>query len=248
MDGTICIDGHPVPGAAEAVRLLEQDFIVLFVSNTTSRLFSALIKEISSMGLRIEDRYLWTPQRAADKLLPARGHDRGILMVPDAIRSDFSWFTEDPEGNTLLIADEGYGMTLEDLHAPFRLLMREMTFFYTLQKNRYFRMNGELRLDMGPLVAALEYACGRDAVTLGKPSHELFTAIAECEGVDLSKIIMVGDDIEFDVLLQMKLGITGILVKTGKYLSSVADQATARHGSRPDFIIESIVDLPGILL
>ena len=49
-----------------------------------------------------------------------------------------------------------------------------------LAKNRGFLdHDGEMSLDAGPLVAALEYASGREATVLGKPSRTFFTLAVE---------------------------------------------------------------------
>jgi ribonucleotide monophosphatase NagD (HAD superfamily) len=54
---------------------------------------------------------------------------------------------------------------------------------------------------------------------------------------------MVGDDLESDVLGAQSLGITGALVRTGKFRPSDLD---GRAG-RPDHVIEDIGRLPDLL-
>ncbi|MDE2773091.1 MAG: HAD-IA family hydrolase [Gemmatimonadota bacterium] len=48
-------------------------------------------------------------------------------------------------------------------------------------------------------MAALEYATGREATIVGKPSPAFFRAAAESMGVDLPDVAVVGDDITTDV-------------------------------------------------
>lgn len=54
---------------------------------------------------------------------------------------------------------------------------------------------------------------------------------------------MVGDDIESDVLAAQRCGITGVLVKTGKYLP----EAHASASGTPDHVLDSFADLPALL-
>jgi ribonucleotide monophosphatase NagD (HAD superfamily) len=54
---------------------------------------------------------------------------------------------------------------------------------------------------------------------------------------------MVGDDVENDVLAAQAVGMTGILVRTGKF----RDEALAGASGTPDHVIASIVDLPDLL-
>jgi ribonucleotide monophosphatase NagD (HAD superfamily) len=53
---------------------------------------------------------------------------------------------------------------------------------------------------------------------LGKPADAFFTTTLAALEVSPSAALMVGDDIEADVLAAQRNGITGGLVKTGKYL------------------------------
>ena len=54
---------------------------------------------------------------------------------------------------------------------------------------------------------------------------------------------MVGDDIETDVLAAQRFGITGVLVRTGKYLPETHRSATGT----PDHVLDSFADLPALL-
>ncbi len=54
---------------------------------------------------------------------------------------------------------------------------------------------------------------------------------------------MIGDDVEHDVLAAARHGLTGVLVRTGKFRS---DTLTAASG-RPGHVIDSFADLPALL-
>jgi ribonucleotide monophosphatase NagD (HAD superfamily) len=79
--------------------------------------------------------------------------------------------------------------------------------------------DGGLSLDAGPFVVALEFAAGRAATVVGKPSPDFFAAASASAGCRLEEAVMVGDDAESDVAGALAAGIgEGILVRTGKYL------------------------------
>ncbi|MGB6906298.1 MAG: HAD hydrolase-like protein, partial [Methyloceanibacter sp.] len=88
-----------------------------------------------------------------------------------------------------------------------------------LARNRSFKdEDGELSLDAGAFVAALEYACQRKALVFGKPAPGFFNgalASIECDG---KEAVMVGDDAEADVAGALTAGLgSAVLVRTGKY-------------------------------
>ena len=79
---------------------------------------------------------------------------------------------------------------------------------------------------------------------VGKPAAAFFaTALTQLGAAAAAHTLMVGDDIETDVLAAQRQGLTGILVKTGKYLPS-----THHHASgTPDHVLDSFADMPALL-
>ena len=139
----------------------------------------------------------------------------------------------------MLLATEGHSLSIADLQPAFRRLF-EGAALYALQRNRYFRKGGELVTDLGPVAAFLTYASGREAETLGKPSPLLFDFVADDARVERGKIAMVGDDAEFDVSASVALGMTGVLVRTGKFRPEDA----VRFKPKPSVVLDSVGDLP----
>ena len=73
-----------------------------------------------------------------------------------------------------MIGDAADGFTYAALNEAFRKLLAGAAFL-ALARNRSFKdEDGELSLDTGAFVAALEYATQREAVLLGKPAPDFF--------------------------------------------------------------------------
>src|ERR1017187_3487132 len=77
----------------------------------------------------------------------------------------------------------------------------------------------------------------------GTPAHAFFATALTALGVTAAHAAMVGDDIHSDVLAAQRAGMTGVLVRTGKYLEQTHHDAPAE----PDHVIESIAGLPALL-
>jgi HAD superfamily hydrolase (TIGR01458 family) len=112
-----------------------------------------------------------------------------------------------------------------------------------LQKNRYWLTAEGLSLDVGAFVAALEYATGREAYVVGKPSSPFFELVLRDLGVRAQDAAMVGDDVESDIGGALAAGLAGILVRTGKY----RPDAVAAAGVTPTATVDSIADVPELL-
>jgi ribonucleotide monophosphatase NagD (HAD superfamily) len=62
-------------------------------------------------------------------------------------------------------------------------------------------------------------------------------------GMDADRVAMVGDDMVNDILGAQAAGLTGILVRTGKYRDGDEDHSEGR----PDHVLPSFADVPGFL-
>jgi len=71
----------------------------------------------------------------------------------------------------------------------------------------------------------------------------MFLAAAESTGAPPERLIMVGDDLESDVLAAQALGMVGVQVRTGKFRQQTLD----RSPKAPDHVIDSIADLLGLI-
>ena len=245
IDGTLTegVGGPVYDGAAAALKVLRDRYTVRLVTNTTSRSHAGLCESLRAAGVLESAAELVTPRTVARSLLPARGHDAGLLVVDDTAREDYEWFEPRERGPAVLLASEAHELRIADLQPAFRALAADGAHLYTLQQNRYFRKSGELVTDLGPVAAFLSYASGRAVENLGKPSRLLFESLARDCGVTLAEMVMVGDDAEFDASGTVRLGMQGILVRTGKY------RAGDENGvdPRPSDVIDRFALLPELL-
>jgi ribonucleotide monophosphatase NagD (HAD superfamily) len=102
---------------------------------------------------------------------------------------------------------------------------------------------GGLCLSAGPFVQALEFATGKKATIMGKPSRTFFELAISDMGLRADQVAMIGDDILTDIGGARETGMQGILVRTGKYRKDAVDAAVIKS----DCIIDSIAQLHEIL-
>jgi HAD superfamily hydrolase (TIGR01458 family) len=217
LAGVVYQGEQPLPGAVDAVACLRQAGLRLrFLTNTTRMPRRALLLRLSDMGIRIADEELFTPAQAASAWLSARQLSPHLLIHP-ALQEDFANL---PASGTeaVVIGDAADGFTYVALNAAFRKLLAGAEFL-ALAHNRSFKdEDGELSLDTGAFVAALEYAAKREAVVLGKPAPDFFKAALASTEIDGKEAVMVGDDAEADVAGALLAGIgSALLVRSGKY-------------------------------
>lgn len=222
LGGVVYQGDAQIDGSAQAIALLrDADVPLRFLTNTTSAPRGSIVGKLAKLGVAIEPEHIFTPAMAARHLIVERGLAPHFLVNP-ALMEDFA---DLPEGDkpTVIIGDAGDGFTYEAMNEAFRLL-EDGAQFIALAKNRKFAgPDGRICLDAGAFVAALEYASGREAEVIGKPSPEFFRVA--CADMELSpaETAMIGDDAEFDASAAVACGLTGVLVHTGKWTEGAAE-------------------------
>src|SRR5436190_325184 len=103
-------------------------------------------------------------------------------------------------------------------------------------------------VDRGMYLIGMEETSGRKATAVGKPAPEGFLAAASRLGVDPDEMYMIGDDLNNDVLAAQVVGMTGVLVRTGKFRQDTLDRwAADEFAMQPNHVIDSVADLPEVL-
>jgi len=164
--------------------------------------------------------------------------------VPDKeMADDFSKFQlVDYAPEAIVLGDMGAGFTFNLINNLFNHIL-DGAELVAIHKNRFWISSDGYRLDVGAFVSALEYATKKTASVMGKPNSNLFVLASQEWDIPANEILMVGDDIEGDVGGALNAGMKSVLVKTGKFRHEDLQSSDIK----PDYIIDSIADLPGIL-
>lgn len=246
LDGVLYVGDDPVPGAAAAVeRLAREAAPFRFLTNTSSRPRQAIVDKLAGMGISAAPDQILTPAVAARSWLQDHGIRGPALFVPTATAGEFADLEPLPDSATsgagaVVVGDLGQGWDFPTLNRAFRLLMDDPQVpLVALGLTRFWRADDGLRLDAGAFVRALEYAAGRQAVVTGKPDPSFFRAAVDSLGVPPEQVVMVGDDLRTDIEGAQRAGLTGLLVRTGKFSDSDLESDVS-----PDGVLDSIADLP----
>ncbi|RUS71157.1 hypothetical protein EGW08_021083 [Elysia chlorotica] len=217
ITGVLKESGRAIDGSVEAVnRLLNSGLQVRFCTNETTVTRSDLVRELQALGFNVEDSKVFPPIPAMCRILKERNLRPHLLVHPDAM-ADFAKI-EQSEPNCVVIGDATHQFSYENLNKAFQCLMQlEQPILFSLGKGKYYQEHGELVLDAGAYMSALEYATDVKAQVVGKPSCIFFEAVLQDAGVCAFEAVMVGDDIASDVGGAQACGMAGVLVRTGKY-------------------------------
>jgi len=246
LDGVLYIGDHAIDGATETVSQLKSfGHAIAGITNTTTQPLRMIAEKLASMNIPIPQASIYTPAALASRII---GSKSAALFIRDALREDLSELKEDNEHPDYIVMGDigGEGYPPETLRNIFELVMNGAEVL-ALHKNRFWQKPDGLHLDLGVFVAAIEYATGREATVLGKPSTDFFHGICKALGVAPEHALMIGDDIESDIGGAQHAGLKTVLVQTGKYREEFVKQIGKEQGIKADLTIPSIADLPDAL-
>ncbi|MCR6666115.1 MAG: TIGR01458 family HAD-type hydrolase [Methyloversatilis sp.] len=219
LAGVLHVGDQLIPGSIEALaRLRAAGFKLVFLTNTTRTPRRTLVAKMQALGLDVRDQELLTAPGATMNLVRSRGLHPHWIVHPD-LRDEVGPDAAEPDA--VVLGDAGHCFDYAQLNTAFRLIMRGLPFI-AMARNRHFKEEDGLSLDMGAFVAGLEYSTGVKAEIAGKPAAPFFQAALDTVGVHAGEAIMIGDDLRDDIGGAQAAGIAGVLVRTGKY--SAADE------------------------
>ena len=246
LDGVLYVGGTPVPGAVDTISFLKDNgYPFRFVSNTTRRSRETISRQLRDMGFEIPVSHIFTPAMAAVSYIAGKGETTADILTTPEVCAEITHegIQHTREGaRFVVVGDAGDLFTYALLNQAFRQLL-EGAELIALEKDRYWMGTDGMMLSAGPFVSALEYASGKKAVVMGKPSREFFMLALASMNARPGHAVMIGDDVVTDTGGAVANGLTGILVKTGKFrLESLENAKTP-----PTKVIASIADLPLLL-
>lgn len=246
LDGVLYVGSQPIAGAAQAVARIRKHLPCRFITNTSTRSLASVHHKLTQLGFSIAiDEIISAPQ-VAKILLQNMAHESGRppacwLLLHADLQADFAQFScTTGEPDVILIGDIGETWNYALMNRIFTRVVAGAQLI-AIHKNRFWETASGLKMDIGGFVAALEYAGNTSARIVGKPSADFFQIALDSLGFPAAQVAIVGDDIESDVGGGQAAGLSGILVKTGKYRAGYVSSVV------PESTLNSISDLPDML-
>jgi len=216
FDGVIKLGNSPAPDAGDFLDfILEDDIPSYIISNSTLRTGTDVEKFLIDNQLPSKVPAM----TAADATLhyAKENYKKVSVYCVNEIRNLFKELINDENPEAVIIGDNGENWNYKLMNEIF-LKVHKGADIIAMQKNRFwYPPEKGLSLDAGAFIKAIEYASGKEAVLIGKPSPIYFQSALSLLGFSKgSDFIMIGDDIDSDILGAQQAGGRGILIYTGK--------------------------------
>ena len=246
IDGVLVTSWDPIPGAIEAMTAFcAADMPVCLITNTTTHPRAELAATLQRAGFDVSPEMIVTAVTATAEHLRRTHPSAAVFLLSDgdsrADLEDVRLVGDPSDADVIVLGGASNDFTYETVNRVFGRLMRGGASLVAMHRNMFWRTADGFELDAGAYVTGLEAAAGLEAVVCGKPAPAYFDAALSVLGVAPDRAAMVGDDVVNDVDGARAAGLTGILVRTGKFRPDDPDRGS------PDHVVDSLADVPALL-
>ena len=243
MDGVIYKGSEPIPGAIEFIdKLRREGYPFLFLTNNSQRTSRDVSYKLRTLGFDVSDDDIFTCGMATARYLATKkAHGTAYVIGEGGLLNElhqvgFSIVDDNPD---YVIIGEGRTIMLESVDKAINMVMKGAKLIATNLDPNCPVGNGKYRAGCGAFVAMLEFATGKQAFSVGKPSPVMMRMARKTLQLATDETIMIGDTMSTDILGGGAMGFTTVLTLSGVTQKSDLD----KYAYSPDFIINSVGDL-----
>jgi len=230
LDGCVWVGETPIPGSPEAVAELRAAGKRLsFLTNNSRRSPEEYVRKLWAAGMRASLEEVVTGGAALQHLLAERDRADAYVIgspavfrhVADAGHRIVNGTRRAAQANLVVVAGHdafNYGELRDAVRAV--LAGAELV---AVDRDRTFPRADGLWPGTGALVAAVEYATGATALSVGKPEVRIFRTALERLGD--GRALVIGDRIDADLAGAAAAGLDGALVLSGVCTRAEAEAA-----------------------
>jgi HAD superfamily hydrolase (TIGR01458 family) len=243
LDGVLRIGDKPAEGIQEFLNFINRyEIPACIISNSTLAHSKEIQKFFTDNSIDCKIKIM----TAADASLKyvEENYKRVSVYCKDSVKEIFNHYLDYENPEAVLVGDLKKSWTYEILNDIFKKVFNGADFI-AMQKNRFWKTPEDgLLLDAGAFIKGIEYATGKEARLIGKPSPIYFKMGLKSIGVDEnSRFIMVGDDTETDIKGAQELGSEAILIYTGKTKYPLSPESKIR----PNYEAKDLTEVIEIL-
>ncbi len=242
LDGTMYRGGSAVPGAAQFVRGLRAlEIGYLFVTNRASRPPSEVVAQLRGMGIPCEEEdVLTSAQATASWLEPGTAYAIGGDGPIQALSE--KGFTLTDENPRYVVVGLDARIDYAGIEKAARLVMAGAKLIGT-NPDRALHSDTGVSPGNGAIVTAIAMTAGVEPVYVGKPERPIFEIGLRRLGLQPGETLVVGDNLDTDILGGRKAGMQTALILTG--ISSRED--LTRSAAQPTWVVDNFDELTGLI-
>ncbi|MCC6424926.1 MAG: HAD-IIA family hydrolase [Phycisphaerales bacterium] len=248
LDGTLYHHEHPLPGAVNLLlRLQAEGKLFACLSNSTSSPVR-IAERLMRMGVSVEADHIYSAAAAtADYVVQTfaprpRIFNLSTESIREMLEGQVDWVQQDGEPCHAVIVGTPTNVYATEERQRIALgLLRKGAQLVGICADRVYPSTRGLEFGVGALSAMLAYAAGRQPVFCGKPQPVFFNKLCTRLSVDPKRCLLIGDNLEADIVGAKNVGMKTLLTLTG--VTRRRDLSAVAAEWQPDGIVEDLSEV-----
>jgi len=249
IDGVIGKGDIPITEGVKAVNLLRQEGKkVVFVSNNSTRSRSIMADRFNRFGIEVRDEEILLATYATARFI-SREKKRALIYSTgeEGLIEELQLAGHeilDYEDAEYLVVGSNRQISYDILTKALRMCLDKRTRYIATNPDKIFPSETGPTPGTGVIIGSLYWMTNRmpDEI-IGKPSKIIMEEALEIMGLNVRDVVVVGDQIEVDVLAAKNLGAESLLVLTGVTTKDNLSEMIKRTGKKPDFVLNHLGEL-----
>lgn len=242
MDGVIYHGNNILPGAAEFIEWLKKEKKeYLFLTNNSNLTPRELHQKLKRMGLDVGEEHFYTSALATAHFLKKQAQDCSVFAIGEAGLANALYdagITMNEVNPDYVVVGEGRTYSLETLTKAVNLVEGGAKLIGTNSDTTANTEDG-IYPACGAIIAPIEIATGKKAYFCGKPNPLMMRTGIKLLGCHSSEAVVIGDNMETDIIAGTESGIDTVMVLTG-----VSTRETVKdYAYRPTEILGGVGDI-----
>lgn len=246
MDGVLYRGETPIKGAGEAVaKLRKMGLKIFFFTNNAEQTRKEFVERLNSFGISAKEEEVYATSYGAAVYIRENFPGKTVFSFSRGTIQELK-----KHGIPILLTKKAEvvvaGLDLElnygKLADAFQAINSGAAFIATNEDNSY-PVEDAILPGAGAIVAALSSTTGVKPILIGKPEPYLLDIMIKEHKLKKEETMMVGDRLQTDILMANREGLHSALVLSGISTRKEIEGS----GLVPDYVLDSVVDLPGVL-
>lgn len=220
LDGTVYVGTQLTPGAKEGIEKLRSlGFKIMFLTNNSMVSRRMIIRKLEELGINANINEVLNSGAATAIYLKNLMKSAKVFVVGEIglveelyihgheIMSDYR------QAEAVVVGGDRY-LTYNKLLDAHRAIIRGALFVATNRDHALMTEDGPVP-GAGAVVSFLETSTGVKPIVIGKPERYIAELALRLLNVSPQEAVMVGDNLATDLELAKKVGMKGVLIRTG---------------------------------
>lgn len=248
IDGVISKSAVPIPAGVEAVKKLKKlGKKLVFVSNNSTRSRKILIERLKSFGIDVNGKEIIVSTYAtANFISKERPGAKVFTTGEEGLLEELTLaglkIVDYDEAEYFVVASNR-NINYNSMAKALRCCLRNVRYVATNPDKIFPGDDGPIP-GTGMIIGALYWMTGRlPDVVVGKPSKVIMEQALEVLGLKADEVVVVGDQIDVDVLAGKNIDAETLLVFTGVTKKERYFDLVEKFGLKPDYTADSLLDI-----